>query len=76
MRALGRDKRNAFYNTCIGNDFSVLTQGWFYKEEKLIHGISDNYLRVIYNSSTPDKNSIITVRMEEVNGDHIKGRPA
>ena len=75
LRDLGKRKREVFYNSCLGKEFSVLTEGWHSEGEGLIKGLSDNYLKVIFPYSRLIKNSVVDVRMDEVSKDGIIGRP-
>lgn len=75
LRKLGRIKREAFYRSCLGKNFSVLTEGWESEAEGLIKGLSENYLRVIFRSSVLNKNRIVPVRMERLGTNCIIGRP-
>ena len=78
LRALGRQKRGAFYRTCLGETFWVLTEGrgagpgtevggW-------VRGLSDNYLRVNFPASGPMRNRLVPVRVERMEGEGLFGR--
>ncbi len=75
LRELGKRKREIFYRSCLGKEFSVLTEGWHSEEKNEIKGLSDNYLSVIFQSPLLIKNRILKVRIEEVNKINIVGRP-
>jgi threonylcarbamoyladenosine tRNA methylthiotransferase MtaB len=65
LRALGEKKRQAFYESCLGNNFEVLTEGWLEKG-RTIKGLSDNYLPLIFTSSQMSQNEMVRVRAERV----------
>jgi threonylcarbamoyladenosine tRNA methylthiotransferase MtaB len=73
LRELGQKKREAFYSSCLGEEFQVLTEGWESEEEKMIKGLSDNYLRVIFPSSRLIKNRMVSVHMETLVNNRIMG---
>jgi threonylcarbamoyladenosine tRNA methylthiotransferase MtaB len=62
LRTLGMEKRKTFYNSCLANEFSALTEGWYSKEEKMIKGLTDNYLPVIFSSDSLLENRMAEVR--------------
>ena len=62
LRTLGMEKRKTFYRSCIGNEFSALTEGWHSKDKKMIKGLTDNYLPVIFQSDILLKNHMVKVR--------------
>ena len=63
LRSLGQEKRNAFYRSCLGKDFLVLTEGWESEKKTLVKGTSDNYLPVIFPRSQDPKTQVLPVRM-------------
>jgi threonylcarbamoyladenosine tRNA methylthiotransferase MtaB len=73
LRDLGRRKRKAFYRSCIGKTFSVLTEGWQSEIQKTIKGLSDNYLPVTFHSPRLIENKLVTIRMERVGEDGLIG---
>ena len=73
LRELGRKKREAFYFSCIGKEFTVLAEGWHSEEKKMIKGLSDNYLPVIFPSSQLLHNRTVHIRMERIGRDGIFG---
>lgn len=74
MRALGEQKRQAFYRACLGETFQVLTQGWATEESQMIKGLSDNYLPVSFPSSEPMKNAMVSVHMERAYDKGVVGK--
>ncbi|MFC1863866.1 MiaB/RimO family radical SAM methylthiotransferase, partial [Thermodesulfobacteriota bacterium] len=76
LRELGKEKRSVFHKLCLGREFPVLTEGWVSNNEKMIKGLSDNYLRVTFPSSRLVRNRLVIVRIEEVGGDRVMGKPA
>ena len=73
LRGLGRRKRKAFYGTCVGKSYSVLTEGWQSEAEKTIKGLSDNYLPVTFPYPRLIKNKLIPVRIERVEKNGLIG---
>ena len=76
LRNLGIKKRKAFYTSCLGMEFEVLTEDYYSKEKNIIKGTSDNYLSVIFPSRRLIKNRLMKVIIEEVLKDCVKGKPA
>lgn len=74
LRKLGREKREAFYRSCLGGTFMVLAEGWESQEKKMIKGLSDNYLRVLFPSARLIRNEMVPVVMESVAADRILGK--
>ena len=73
LRELGRNKKTQFYRSCLGKEYYVLTEGWESEEEKIIKGLSDNYLKVFVNSERLLRNEIIKVTAEKHKKDYILG---
>lgn len=73
LRALGREKRRAFYSNCLGETFQVLTEGWESEDRRMIKGLSDNYLPVSFHSPEPMRNTMASVHMERVEEERILG---
>ena len=74
LRALGGKKRQAFYRTCLGETFRVLTEGWESEERRKIKGLSDNYLPVSFPSWKQMKNCMVSVHMERVEDEGLVGK--
>jgi len=66
LRNLGQKKRTAFYRSCLKKEFEVIVEGWHSKEEKVVRGVSDNYLPVLFESSEDSKGQLVSVRMERL----------
>jgi threonylcarbamoyladenosine tRNA methylthiotransferase MtaB len=73
LRVLGEKKRQAFYESCLGKDFEVLTEGW-HEKGRTLKGLSDNYLPVVFPSSQMSQNEMISVRAEKVEKRTVVGR--
>ena len=73
LRNLGDHKRKVFYRSCVGKSFSILTEGWQSEEEKGIKGLSDNYLPVIFPATRVTENELVTVRIEGLGADNLRG---
>ena len=74
LRVLGQEKREAFYRSCFGQRVMVLAEGWESEPESLIKGLSDNYLRVLFQSPVPVKSEMIPVIPERLHQGGILGR--
>ncbi len=75
LRELGREKREAFCRSCLGEELPVLAEGWHRQEEGMIKGFSDNYLSVVFRSSYLVRNRILKVRVEDVHDGTVIGTP-
>ena len=74
LRDLGNKKRQAFYRSCLGENFLVLTEGWQSEQRKMIKGLSDNYLPVIFPSTQLIKNRMVSVCIEDLSHHGVLGR--
>ena len=75
LRKLGREKRESFYRSCLGEVFSVLTEGWASEDKELGKGLSDNYLPVAFPSARLQKNRLVSVRIEGLGEHNVIGTP-
>jgi threonylcarbamoyladenosine tRNA methylthiotransferase MtaB len=75
LRKLGLKKRESFYKSCLGEVFTVLTEGWASEDNELIKGLSDNYLPVTFPSARLQKNRVLSVRIEGLRENHVIGKP-
>jgi threonylcarbamoyladenosine tRNA methylthiotransferase MtaB len=73
LRKLGREKRESFYRSCVGEVFSVLTEGWASQDKAQAKGLSDNYLPVTFPSVRLSKNRLFTVRIEGLGENNVIG---
>jgi threonylcarbamoyladenosine tRNA methylthiotransferase MtaB len=73
LRDIGLKKRPSFYHDCLGKEFQVLAERWHSKERKIMKGLSDNYLPVLFPSSKDSRNQIIPVHMEGVENNMVIG---
>ena len=73
LRALGREKRRAFYEGCLGKRYAVLVEGADSDREGFMKGTSDNYLPVVFQGEETLKGKIIQVRMERALEDRMIG---
>jgi len=74
LRALGQEKRKAFYRSCLGRTFVVLAEGWECEMRRTIKGLSDNYLKIIFPSPELIKNEVVAVTPERLDKDRILGK--
>jgi threonylcarbamoyladenosine tRNA methylthiotransferase MtaB len=69
LRILSQKKRHAFYEKFIGTQRDVLFEG---KEEKgMIHGFTDNYIKVETAFDEKLVNSNVKVRLDEFNAEDL-----
>lgn len=73
LRRLGHEKRKVFYDSCVGETFSVLTEGWQSDENKMLKGLSDNYLPVAFPFPKLVKNDLVTVRLDSLGEEGLIG---
>lgn len=73
LRELGKTKRSAFYESCLGKDFQVLVEGHCSRDLTMMRGITDNYLPARFESSLDSKGRFVTIRMEKVDGKMLIG---
>ncbi|MBW1998852.1 MAG: tRNA (N(6)-L-threonylcarbamoyladenosine(37)-C(2))-methylthiotransferase MtaB [Deltaproteobacteria bacterium] len=66
IRRLGLAKRQAFYRSCIGKDFVILSEGWNQGQRGMARGLSDNYLPVLFPSEKPLDNKFVLLRIERM----------
>jgi threonylcarbamoyladenosine tRNA methylthiotransferase MtaB len=66
LRVLGQKKRETFYQSCLGEEFSALAEGWESEADRMMKGITDNYLPVVFPSSQNLKNELVPVVTESV----------
>jgi len=65
LRVLGEKKRQAFHESCLGKDFEVITEGW-QEKGRMIKGLTDNYLPLVFPSSHQSQNEAVLVRTQRV----------
>lgn len=75
LRSLGQKKKEIFCRSCFGKQFLVLSEGWESEEEKLMKGITDNYLPVVFPSSQDLKNQLVAVVLEGLEKNRVVGKP-
>ncbi|MBW2064261.1 MAG: tRNA (N(6)-L-threonylcarbamoyladenosine(37)-C(2))-methylthiotransferase MtaB [Deltaproteobacteria bacterium] len=73
IRRLGLAKRRAFYRSCIGKDFVILSEGWKRGQRGTVRGLSDNYLPVVFPSEKPLENEFVLLRIERLEGQALIG---
>ncbi len=73
FRALGSEKRAAFYRSCVGSTFTVVSEGWLSEEKGLARGMTDNYVPVHFHSSLPHEGELVAVQVEQVTKDGVTG---
>ncbi len=73
LRSLGEKKRRMFYESCLGREFEVLTEGW-HERGKMVKGLSDNYVPIVLPSSRMLQNRMFRVRAERVEKRIVVGR--
>ena len=73
LRALGQNKRETFYQSCVGNTFQVLAEGPDESGSGMIKGLSDNYLPVLFSFPREIRNEMVSVTIERVENTTIWG---
>lgn len=73
LRGLGSEKRAAFYRSCVGGTFMVVSEGWFSEEKGLARGMTDNYVPIHFHSSLPHEGKLVAVKVEQVTKDGVTG---
>lgn len=73
LRNLGQEKRESFYRSCVGQVFSVLTEGRVSQDKAQAKGLSDNYLPVTFPSARLSKNQLVTVMIEGLGENNVIG---
>ncbi|MFC1839681.1 tRNA (N(6)-L-threonylcarbamoyladenosine(37)-C(2))-methylthiotransferase MtaB, partial [Thermodesulfobacteriota bacterium] len=74
LRDLGREKKKIFYNSCLRQNFTVIVEGWESEERKMVKGLSDNYLKILFPCDHLSKNRIFEVTTEKTHKDFIFGK--
>ena len=74
LRCLDREKREVFWGDLMGATFPVLTEGWVPGGGNLIRGLSDNYVRFVFPSTSLIKNEIVKVRAGRITEKGIAGQ--
>jgi threonylcarbamoyladenosine tRNA methylthiotransferase MtaB len=74
MRAVGEEKRGAFFRSSLGSTLEVLREGWRNRREHVAYGTSDNYVPVtlLYGPSA-DPYPLSIVRADRIIGDRVEG---
>jgi threonylcarbamoyladenosine tRNA methylthiotransferase MtaB len=75
LRSLGQRKKEIFHQSCLGKEFLALAEGWDSEEKKLMKGITDNYLPVVFPSSRDMKNQLVPVVLERLEKGRVVGNP-
>ncbi|NVM24449.1 MAG: tRNA (N(6)-L-threonylcarbamoyladenosine(37)-C(2))-methylthiotransferase MtaB [Desulfobacterales bacterium] len=74
LRCLDRKKREMFWGSLMGETFPILTEGWVPGGRTLIRGLSDNYVRFVFPSTSLIKNEIVRVRAAGITEKGIAGQ--
>lgn len=74
LRAIGEEKRAAFYKSCVGKNFPVLAEAWTSGKKDMMKGTSDNYLAVRFPSSDNLKGRVVPVHTERTEKNRMLGR--
>jgi threonylcarbamoyladenosine tRNA methylthiotransferase MtaB len=73
LRALGSEKRAAFYGSCVGHTFMVVSEGWRSEEKGLDRGMTDNYVPVRFPSSQTKEGEFVAIKVEQASRDGVTG---
>jgi threonylcarbamoyladenosine tRNA methylthiotransferase MtaB len=74
LRVLGKGKRKAFQERCLGRVFEVLVEGWDSEGEHFLKGTTDNYLSILFPASGSGAGRLVSVRLEKVKKQVVLGR--
>jgi threonylcarbamoyladenosine tRNA methylthiotransferase MtaB len=72
LRRIGQKKRTAFYRACLHKDFLVLVEER-QDNEKMVKGLADNYVPVLFEASEALRKDLISVRIERVVKNRVEG---
>jgi threonylcarbamoyladenosine tRNA methylthiotransferase MtaB len=75
LRALGREKRMAFYKKCLGHPFDVLVEGADDKNKTFMRGTAENYLPFIFPGDDSLRDRMVRMRAKRTFGNKILGNP-
>lgn len=75
MRDLGRKKGQQFRSKFVGRCLTLLIEDERDQPTGLLKGYSDNYLKILIEGNDNLNGSLVTVRIEGVNGNNFMGRP-
>jgi threonylcarbamoyladenosine tRNA methylthiotransferase MtaB len=73
LRALGLEKRAAFYRSCVGSTVMVISEGRRTEERGLARGMTDNYVPVLFCSSQPYEGELVAVKVEQTSEGGVTG---
>jgi threonylcarbamoyladenosine tRNA methylthiotransferase MtaB len=73
MRRLGLDKRISFYRKFVGKKMPLLIETKRDGATGLLKGVSSNYLPVLIDGGDEQKNKIIDVAIEKLEGSQLHG---
>jgi len=76
LRELGKRKKICFYNACLNNIFEVIPEGWHQKKKKIMKGLTDNYLPVLFTTDHKLENCLLPVKIEKIEKDMVIGSTA
>lgn len=74
LRAVGREKRRAFFQSCLGEVHPVLVETVAPGGTGLAGGLSDNYIPFSFEASGEKAGDVVRVRAERLDGDRVAGR--
>lgn len=70
IRALGDEKRNAFYRQAIGKRVEIVLEGKASRAKGFVKGITSNYIPVLIPADDQRSGSMVHVRIDKVDGSH------
>ena len=74
LRALGREKRRAFFRSCLGEVHPVLVEAVVPGGSGVASGLSDNYIPFSFEACGKGVGDVVRVRAERLDGDQVAGR--
>jgi threonylcarbamoyladenosine tRNA methylthiotransferase MtaB len=73
LRILGKEKRQAFYRSCLGKEFLVLAEGCQTGEKKRIRGFTENYVPVLFPATRVVRNEMVPVLLRSLEENQVIG---
>lgn len=74
LRALGREKRIVFYESCLNHAFDVLAEGPYAEDKSLMTGAGENYLPFVFPRDDRLQGQMVRMRAKRIAGDKVLGK--
>ncbi|MGR3176957.1 MAG: tRNA (N(6)-L-threonylcarbamoyladenosine(37)-C(2))-methylthiotransferase MtaB [Candidatus Anammoxibacter sp.] len=73
MGSVANELADKYKQNFINKNIEVLVESKFGKEDGMLCGYTERYVKVVFDSNEEKINNIVTVRAKEISGDHISG---